>query len=170
MTPLSASDQRQLRAAEGWIALENVEACFAELKSISLEGRVHPEVVRFRLSLAMIAQRWEDALQLAEALVSADAEALDGWINRSLILHELKRTAEAETALRPAIDLFPNEPDVPYDLACYACSLGKLAEGRAILERAFNIADDKAAELKLEALNEPDLAPLRVAPPVEKNP
>jgi hypothetical protein len=45
-----------------------------------------------------------------------------------------------------------------YNLACYACQLGNLKEARQWLEKAFAIGDSK--QLKLMALDDPDLEPL----------
>ncbi len=59
-----------------------------------------------------------------------------GWIHRSFGLHELGRTSEAEQLLLPAATKFPNEPIIPYNLACYACRLGNIEVARE-LEAAF---------------------------------
>lgn len=55
-------------------------------------------------------------------------------------------------------DKFPDQWLIPYNLACYACQLGRLDEAREWFRRALTMGDGKA--IKLEALNDPDLAPL----------
>jgi hypothetical protein len=62
-------------------------------------------------------------------------------------------------ALLPAFEKFPGEPIIPYNLACYACQMGKLDDARLWLDRAMKIADKR--EIKLMALNDEDLKPLR---------
>jgi hypothetical protein len=57
------------------------------------------------------------------------------------------------------VDKFPGEHLVRYNLACYAAQLGRLADAQAWLARAFEIADD-LAQMKLMALDDPDLEPL----------
>ena len=43
-----------------------------------------------------------------------------GWIHRSYVLHEQKRTREAWDLLLPAAKKFPEDFTIPYNLACYA--------------------------------------------------
>jgi hypothetical protein len=85
-------------------------------------------------------------------------EALFGWIHRSFALHELKRTEEAANLLVPAAILFPKEWVIRYNLACYACQLGKHKEAREWLKIAFSTGE--ANQVKLMALHDPDLEPL----------
>jgi hypothetical protein len=59
--------------------------------------------------------------------------------HRSFALHELKRTAEAEVLLLPALERFTDEPTIPYNLACYACVLSRVEEARRLLERAIEV-------------------------------
>jgi len=42
--------------------------------------------------------------------------------------------------LLPAFEKFPEEPTIPYNLACYACQMKRLDEARQWLERAATIA------------------------------
>jgi hypothetical protein len=48
--------------------------------------------------------------------------------------------------------------EISYNLACYTCQLGRLDEARQWFHRALTLGDEKA--IKLEALDDPDLAPL----------
>jgi tetratricopeptide (TPR) repeat protein len=80
-----------------------------------------------------------------------------GWIQRSYALHKLKRTQEASDELLPAVDLFPREWLIRYNLACYACRLGNENIALAHLWRAFELGDAK--KVKLMALDDPDLEP-----------
>ena len=80
-------------------------------------------------------------------------------IHRSFALHELKRTQEACDLLVPAAALFPKEWLIRYNLACYSCQLGDLEEAGKWLSIAFSLGDAK--HVKLMALNDPDLKPLR---------
>jgi hypothetical protein len=45
-----------------------------------------------------------------------------------------------------------------YNLACYECQLGRLEQAKGWLEKAFALGD--AREMKLAALDDPDLEPL----------
>ena len=54
---------------------------------------------------------------------------------------------------------FPDEPVVPFNLACYACQLGKPSDARSWLHLSLEIAKRTGAEKewKLRALDEKDL-------------
>jgi Flp pilus assembly protein TadD len=73
-------------------------------------------------------------------------------------LHEQKRTQEAWNVLLPVADKFPDDATIRYNLACYACQLGRLDQARAWLEKAFALGN--ARKMKLMALEDPDLRPL----------
>ena len=62
-------------------------------------------------------------------------------------------------ALLPVADQFPQEPTIPYNLACYTCQLHHdPAETFAWLEKA--VAAGEREEIFRLALSDPDLAPL----------
>ena len=68
------------------------------------ELRAHPKVLALRWRIYCEAAHWELALVLAEALCDLTPDDLNTLIHRSLALHALKRTAEAEALLLPALD------------------------------------------------------------------
>jgi len=47
---------------------------------------------------------------------------------------------------------------IAFNLACYACQLGRLEEAREWLRKAMDLGDEK--EIKTRALDDPDLEPL----------
>ena len=79
-------------------------------------------------------------------------------VPRSFCLHELKRTEEARDNLLRAVDKFPEDPIMRYNLACHECQSGRLEQARNWLGKAFELGD--ARKLKLMALDDPDLEPL----------
>jgi Flp pilus assembly protein TadD len=64
----------------------------------------------------------------------------------------------AEAILRAARPRFPEEAILPYNLACYAAQLGRLAEARHLLAEATAL-DPTVMTLAAE---DPDLLPLRL--------
>jgi hypothetical protein len=60
--------------------------------------------------------------------------------------------------LLPAAVKLPNEAMIQYNLACYACQLGRTEDAREFLKRAMAL--DDSAKVKLMALDDPDLAPI----------
>ena len=151
------ADQHHLRAAEGWLELGDWRSANDELESITPALRAHPDVLAMRWNVYSEGKQWELALVVAEALCDLAPHDLNALIHRSYALHELKRTAEAEVLLLPALERFPDEPTIPYNLACYACVLGRVEEARRLLERAIEVSGEHGDEVKLQALDDPDL-------------
>ena len=158
MKPLQPPDSHHLEAAQGWLELGNHAEADAELDSIASSLRAHPDVLNVRWGIYAAARKWEAALDIAAALIQLNPEDPLGWVHRSYSLHELKRTAEARDNLLRVVDRFPDDPIMRYNLACYECQLGNLERAKQWLEKAFAIGDAK--EMKLAALEDPDLEPL----------
>jgi tetratricopeptide (TPR) repeat protein len=155
---MELSDQRHLEAAQGWLGLGNWREANEELEHISPRMRAHPDVLDIRWSVYAAARKWDVALDIAATLVRSVPERLEGWTHRSFCLHELKRTKEAREHLLPAVNKFPDEYVIRYNLACYACQLGDLKEAFQWLEKAIDIASKD--DIRQMALDDPDLEPL----------
>jgi predicted Zn-dependent protease len=156
--PLGPPDVHYLRAAEGWLELGDHLEANEELKKISLQCRFHPQVLLVRWEIYARDGHWEFAHTIAHGLVALAPDEPVGWINRAFALHQMQRTVEAWHSLLPAARKFSNNPVVAYNLACYACQLGRLEEARQWFERALDIGD--AAKIKTLASQDPDLKPL----------
>jgi len=158
MAPLLPPETFYLSAAQGWLMLGDAHSAEAELAQLAPTCQDHPEVLDFRWQLQAAHQDWPACLQLADQLIKADPDLQTGWIHRSYALHELKRTQEAWENLRPTVERFPSEPIIPYNLACYACQLGRHDEAWRWLEAA---AHRSSAERILHmALGDADLKPI----------
>lgn len=158
MNRLEWPDTHHLNAAIGWLELGNYLEADAELDAITPQLRAHPHVLTLRWEIYSTAQRWDAALEIANALVQLVPDNAQNWVHRSFALHVLKRTLEARDLLLPAADRFPDGDLIRYNLGCYECQLGNLSEAQRWLKAAFALDDSKAA--KLEALADPDLEPL----------
>lgn len=158
MKPLPTSDRRHFEAAQGWLALGNHIEANEELESITPQMRRHPDVLCVRWQVYAKAKKWEVAAEVAQALCKMVPEEPFGWIHLGYALHEQKRTQEAWNVLLPVADKFPGEYVIRYNLACYACQLGRLEEAKQWLECAIEVADSQ--EVKLMALHDRDLEPL----------
>lgn len=156
IAPLQPPDSFHLQAAQGWFELGNHLEANEELEKISPQNSAHPAALEVRWEMYAAAKRWSAALDIAAALVALAPESSLGWVHRSFALHELKRTAEARDNLLPVVGKFPDEPVIPYNLACYECHLGRLEQHW--LEKAFKLGD--ARRMRLAALKDPDLEPL----------
>ena len=158
MKPLELHDHRHLEAAQGWFELGNCIEATEELEQITPEMRGRPDVLVVRVAIYEAAKKWEYAAEIAKAISEFAPESPFGFIHQAYSLHELKRTQEAWNVLLPVVDKFPKEYIMRYNLACYACQLGNLKEARDWLKKAIDMAGTN--EVKLMALDDPDLEPL----------
>jgi tetratricopeptide (TPR) repeat protein len=158
MKPLEPPDSLHLLAAQGWLELGNHIEANEELENIAPQLRAHPDVLKVRWEVYAAAKKWEATLDIAAALIQLDPDDPLGWVHRSYALHELRRTAEARDNLLRVVDKFPMSATMRYNLACYACQLGRLEQAKQWLEKAFALGDAK--QMKLAALDDPDLEPL----------
>lgn len=110
----------ELRNDQMWDALFSVSPI---LRQIGM--RAHPKVLLVRYAIYAKVKRWDACVDIANAVVAEAPSLAEGWINRSFALHELKRTQEALDKLLSVAGAFPEVWTIPYNLACYACQLGR---------------------------------------------
>ena len=158
---MPSPDVHHLRAAVGWLELGDATETLVELEKISAPRRLHPSALETRwLALAQL-QRWEPATVTARELVAVAPERCVGWLHQSYALRRAPGGGlrAAFDALRPIVEKFPDEPTIPYNLACYACQMQhEPAETMAWLKQAMTIGERE--EILRMALNDPDLEPL----------
>lgn len=157
---LEPPDSHYFLAATGWMELGNPREALNELEQISPDGKQNPDVLELYWSIYALFKEWDKAMPVTEKLVEVAPQNPSGWINRSYTLHEMKRTKEALELLLPAVEKFPENEIIPYNLACYYCQLGDLSEARRWLKKALNVANNRES-IKSMALNDPDLKPLQ---------
>ncbi len=163
INPLPWPDHHYLLAAQGWLELGNAREAADELARLSTASRQHPEALHLEWQIHARNHSWEQSLPFCEALIRTCPQHPDGWISLSFSLHELRRTAEARDNLLGVLSDFPDHPTMRYNLACYEAQLGNLDAARHWLDSALALPG--AEHLKLAAKTDPDLAPLRNAPP-----
>lgn len=156
--PLEIQDQHHLVAAQGWLELGDHLEANEELEQIMAEYRAHPAVLEVRWQIYAKAKKWEEALDIASVLIQSAPELPLGWVHRSYCLHELKRSEEARDNLLRAVNRFPDDAIMRYNLACYECQLGRLEQAKNWLEKACKLGDPR--KIKTMALEDPDLKPL----------
>jgi uncharacterized protein HemY len=150
-----------LRAAEGWRELGLPAEAEVELAKIAPAHQRHPDVLEVRWVLLAHERRWDDALTLARELLSAAPERSSGWLHQAYALRRATGGGlqEAWGALLPAATKFPHQPLICFNLACYACQLGRHDEAVGWLKRALQIGDRD--EIIRMALLDRDLEPMR---------
>ena len=160
MQPLDVTDVHHLRAAEGWLELGLYDDAIAELALIPADRQEHPDVLEVRWELFATKKNWDAALEIASTLLRNNPECQMSWLHHAYALRRASKGGleKASDALLPAAKKFPKEPVIPFNLACYACQMGKLDDARDWLRRAFKIGGKK--HMKLMALADDDLKPL----------
>jgi predicted Zn-dependent protease len=157
--PLEYPELFSVQSAQGWLELGNFEESARELEKLGPELQHHPDVLEVRWEICARQKQWQAGAEVARDLIRLVPERHTGWIDLSYALHELQQTQEAWDNLFGVAGRFPKVPIISYNLACYACQLGKLWEAEQWLKRAFHIGDAK--EMKEMALSDADLKPLR---------
>ena len=164
MEPVGPPDSLHLRAAEGWLGLGDDESASQELEKISAGSQAHPEVLATRYSVFATTKKWDACVEIGQRLVEQEPNQSFGWINRSYAIRRATggSVQAAYDALKPAAERLDDLEQVSFNLACYACQLGRLVEARDWLAKAFTAAA-RSRRLKLrqqEALADADLQPL----------
>ena len=160
MPKLEPPDTHYFRAAVGWLELGNSKEARTELAQISAAQQEHPDVLELRWSISAQEECWEEALQVAQALVRRAPKRSSGWLHQAYALRRVPNGSiqKAWEALLPAVEKFPKELIIPFNLSCYACQLQQLDLARDWLQRAVAIGGKE--KIKQMALNDADLEPL----------
>jgi Flp pilus assembly protein TadD len=157
---LTTSDLFYLNAATGWLELGNPSEARAELERISPPQRRHPDVLELEWAVAATQNDWPLALAPARELMDRAPERPSAWLHYSYALRRVPDGGleAAWDALLPAAERFPQEPTIAYNLACYACQLGRVELARDWLRRAVHTGGK--ITIKAMALDDIDLEPL----------
>lgn len=162
---LSLNARRCLSTAYGWIDLKLKDEAVKELENIPAHLRSHPEVVAVWWEINCEQAGWPEYLKYGAALLAANPDDPMGFIllAESARLRSEDNIKDAYEILRPVADRFPDAITIPFNLACYACRLGRLEESREWLRKAFQTA---RATVEFDgyyqglAIEETDLKPL----------
>jgi hypothetical protein len=155
---LPPPNSHYLEAAVGWLELGNPHEALGELALIAPEFLGHPQVLEVKWQIFARTEKWDKSLPIAQAFCEIAPGLPQSWLHQAVSLYRLNRTQEAWNLLLPIAQKFPRSWIIAYDLACYACQLSLLDEGRQWLKKAFRLGDPK--EIKTLALADPDLKSL----------
>ena len=152
-----------MNAAEGWLGLGDTTEALTELKLIAEPHQRTPVVLEVYWAVHAERKEWRSAWEVAEQLVRTCPEKCFGWVHRAFALRRMEGGGleKAWDVLLPAAVRFPEEPIIPYNLACYCTQLNRLDEAGEWLRKALEIGHAKAL-LKM-ALEDPDLEPLKAS-------
>lgn len=154
---MNADTARHVRYARGYLELGMKNEASDELEAIAAADRFLPEVLEVRIAFHMEGRHWETVISVARELTVLKPENEQGWISWAYALRELGRIAEAKAVLFEAKPRHGGTSAVlHYNLACYHCLLGELAEARAYLATACRMhppfKDEAQEDTDLEAI------------------
>jgi hypothetical protein len=160
METLGPPDIHYLSGAIGWIELGNLAEAKLELAKVAPAHSDHPRVLEAGWSIAVADKDWSQALLIADRLIRVAEDHAVGWLHRAYAARRAPGGGlqAAWDALLPAVERFPKEATIPYNLACYACQMGKLDEARSWLRRA--LASCEKGKIKTMASADEDLKAL----------
>lgn len=157
---LPEADSYALGSARAWLVLGDASSALAELARISDSHRRHPEVLKVEWEARAKMGAWEAAFATAEELMKVLPSDAQGWILRAFAARRMHGGGlkKAEELLIPALERFPNNFLVPYNLACYAAQQGRVEDAWQLLQRAMQIGGHRTVMKMAKA--DPDLKPV----------
>jgi predicted Zn-dependent protease len=161
MEALEQRDKNAVEAAEGWLGLGSWKQAEAELQGIAPNRRWHPDVLKARWHIVVARGQWVAAGQIARAICTVAPDIPFGWVSLAYAAHKLNHSGEARNVLLSVVNDFPLESSLRYDLACYACHLGRLGEAWYWLQKAMQLPHSE--KLDKLARCDPNLKALRQA-------
>lgn len=145
--------ERTLAAAEGFFLLE----MWNELEDLPPETRHLSQVIILRVLILNNLGKWEDAAIIGQGALRYYPDFGALYLATAHALRNCKGAGEARAVVVAGEPFLENEAAFHYMLACFDCALGNLDDAKEGLARAFELEKG----LRLKALDEPDLAPLR---------
>lgn len=137
---LSISASSRLAYAQGYLALGLAREARRELAALPREERRGLPVRKLLVECAMGLKQWAQVVRLARPITREDAGYENAWIALAFALREMNQIREAREALLEALPHHQFSSGVlQYNLACYECLLGNLAEARRRLVRASKL-------------------------------
>ena len=153
-------DSHHVLAATGWLELGNPAEAAEELRRVGEANRDAEEVLTLLWFIEERQKAWDRALEAARRMREAHPRSPFGFIHFAYALRrsESGGLRAAWEALEPAVALFPKEPIIPYNLACYAAQLREDDRAWDWLRKAMEVGDPSL--LRKMALADPDLESL----------
>jgi len=146
-----------MKRAEGWLELRLPLEANEELEEIQPTMRAHPAVLLLRYSIYAAAKKWDMALEVASFLHQQMPDDPCGGVQAAIALLRLGRPQEAKALSLPLAEKFPNNPTIPYNLACYCAQLGEMQEAQEWFRAAMALDPNNVRQKGIE---DPDLEPM----------
>jgi Tfp pilus assembly protein PilF len=151
--------KRHLSYAQGYLELGMFAEAAAELDRIPADQPESIAILAIRAAVLQEQQAWPALASVAARLVQLAPSEAAGWVTWAYATRRADSLAAAESILRDAERQHPQEATIQFNLGCYACQRGDLAEAQRRVDAA--IALDRS--FAKAAGTDPDLAALRAS-------
>ncbi len=131
---------RTIRAADGYLDLKLVEDAVLELKGVPTDYHQDRRYLTVVYRLCQLTDDWTRGRDVSKTLWTQHAEDVDAWVNYAYAVRRAESIEAAREILVTALDQFPEEAIISYNLGCYECQLGALDDARAYLLAAFTLS------------------------------
>ena len=148
--------ERHLNAAIGYLELGMLDESAGELENLPPEDRTSSAVLCVRMEIYRSAKKWSLMEVVARELWKRHPDDSAYWINLAWVVRRHESIEAAQIILLEALEKFPNDAMITYNLGCYACQLGAMEDAKKFVGDAIKL-DSK---YKLMALDDPDLESL----------
>jgi hypothetical protein len=140
-TPIATEnpDLQHCEAAIGYAELGMFEDASAELDNVDPFNRTMPEVLRVRAVIYHGLKKWELLRVVALQLTRLEPENVQWVVSLADATRRAVSIECARDILLAAKPIFPNEPVIPFNLACYNCQLGEVESARDYVGQAFRL-------------------------------
>jgi len=155
--PFDFDTRRRLTAASGFCELGLYQEALEELAGLPENVRDEVAVLAAWLQIYQSWGKWAEEASVAERLIEKNPEEADWYVALAFATRRGRGLAEAEAVLAAAVEQFPQNATINFNLACYYAQSGDLELARLHLGKAIAID----SQFKEAALADPDLAPLR---------
>jgi tetratricopeptide (TPR) repeat protein len=149
--------RRKVTAASGFAELGLYQEAVEELEDLPEASRDDLPVLATWLQLYQSWGKWSEAAAVAERLIQKDPDEADWYIALGFAVRRAQSLAAAEVILSAALQKFPGNATIYFNLACYYTQLSELEKARSYLERAIAMDEN----FRKVALSDPDLQALR---------
>jgi predicted Zn-dependent protease len=128
-----------LSKADGYADLKMWDAARHELDAVDEAYRTSLPYRSLDLRLTMGTQQWGKAVKLATSLRDQQPREPGHWVHLAYSTRRASGIEPAREILLEARQRFPEEPIIPYNLACYECQLGHKTEALRRLGEAATL-------------------------------
>lgn len=145
-----------INASQGWLELADFESAASELDGLPVHISEEPPVIELRSEISARQGRWDECEEYAKRLVESVPDHPGFWVKYLNSIFHQERFEEAYNESKKAVQTFPKDEAITYNMACYATALGKLEEADQWMSVCLKLSGRSNA-LREKARLDPDL-------------